>query len=145
VRSPPDSPCVQRFRTWSILAYECGFKEEDIALQLTAACDLSKSVVPAALVMSCLEGICIIWLTLEQSARPVTRWAKGMLPAPRAACLERAHCSARLSTSPESAACNDSEQADRRWTMLLLKQHPLMQQCMLQRYTCTAATPARCQ
>lgn len=73
----PPAACAQRFRTWTILAYECGFKEDDIALQLTAACDSSRSVLPAALVRPCLEGVCIIWLTLEQSARPVARWAKG--------------------------------------------------------------------
>lgn len=70
---------LQSFRGWCVLAYECGYREEDLLLKLTEACDNSESPIPAASVPCCLEGVCLIWETLEQSAKPIRRWAKGVL------------------------------------------------------------------
>jgi hypothetical protein len=68
---------LQKFRSWSILAYECGYQEEDIALKLTEICDRGISPLHASKVPACIEGMCIVWETLEQSARPVRRWSQG--------------------------------------------------------------------
>lgn len=72
---------LQSFRGWCVLAYECGYREEDLLLKLTEACDTKSSPVPAASVPACLESVCLIWETLEQSAKPIKRWAKGVCSA----------------------------------------------------------------
>jgi hypothetical protein len=66
----------QDFRTWCILAYECGYREDDIMLKLTEACDMSSSMLPATHVVPCMEGVCIVWLALEQSTKDITRWSQ---------------------------------------------------------------------
>lgn len=71
---------MQDFLRWCILAYECGYGEEDVRLQLTAACDASRSQVPATQVESCIEGACIVWLTLQQCSKAVTRWSERVPP-----------------------------------------------------------------
>ena len=66
---------VQAFLKCCILAYECGYREDDVVLKLTEACDTSTSMLPATYVVACAEGVCIIWLALEQTAKSITRWS----------------------------------------------------------------------
>ena len=70
---------VQDFRKWCILAYECGYREDDVVLKLTEACDTSTSMLPATHVVACTEGVCIVWLAIEQTAKTITRWSSRAL------------------------------------------------------------------
>jgi hypothetical protein len=72
----PHCTTVQEFRSWCILAYECGYREDDMVLKLTEACDMATSMLPATQVTACAEGVCIVWLTIEQTAKTVTRWSQ---------------------------------------------------------------------
>ena len=67
---------LQEFLKWCILAYECGYAEDDVMLKLTEACDTSSSKLPASLVVGCTEGVCITWLTIEQTGKGnINRWS----------------------------------------------------------------------
>lgn len=71
---------LQMFLQQCILGYECGYREEDVMLKLTEACDASVSKLPATNIAACVEGVCIVWLALEQSGRSVVRWSQRVLP-----------------------------------------------------------------
>lgn len=67
---------VAEFLKWCILAYECGYAEDDMLLKLTEACDTSSSKLPASQVVGCTEGVCITWLTIEQTGKGnINRWS----------------------------------------------------------------------
>lgn len=69
---------MQKFRSCCILAYECGYREEDMALMFTELCDKGACPIPASNVPQCMELACIVWETLEQSAKSVKRWSQGV-------------------------------------------------------------------
>lgn len=77
---------MQKFRGCCVLAYECGYREEDVALMFTELCDRGVCPVAASNVPQCMELACIVWETLEQSAKAVKRWSQGVmldLPPPK--------------------------------------------------------------